>query len=329
LALVVSAGLPTVAADDFYKGKTLKLIVSDVPGGGYDSYSRLVARHIGKYLPGQPSVVVMNMPGADGIIAGNNLFNVAERDGTVFGGMNRYVATIPLFGNENAKFKANEFNWLGTATSYADDSYLLIVRSDLPHHTIDDLRNPAMPLHIGSVGTDVPQILKEALGLKYKIVIGYKGKQDLEIALERGELDGSTLGLASLTSRHQDWLERGLVRPMIQFGRIDRLPALAEVPTARELTKTADDKAMIEFAELPLLIARPFAAPPGTPPDRVALLRKAFLQTVNDPDYIAEGAKQKLEMTPKSGEEVQSLIAGLDKVSPGVIERYKKLLGGR
>ena len=236
---------------------------------------------------------------------------------------------MPLHGNANAKYKANEFNGSAPATSYADDSYILIVRSDMPQRTIDDLRNPAMPLHIGSVGTDVPHILKEALGLSYKIVTGYKGKQELEIAIERGEADGSSLGWASLASRHQDWVKRGQVRPMIQFGRIDRLPALADVPTARELAKTADDRALIEFAELPLLIARPFAAPPGTPPERVALLRKAFLQAVNDPDYIAEGAKQMLEMTPKSGEEVQALIADLDKVSPAVIERYKKLIGGR
>jgi tripartite-type tricarboxylate transporter receptor subunit TctC len=326
LALVVLTGFPALA-DDVYKGKSIKLVVSDVPGGGYDAYSRLVARHIVKYLPGQPNITVMNMPGAEGMIGANYMFNIAERDGSVIAGLNRYTATQPLLGITNAKFNANRFNWLGTATSYADDSYLLIVRSNLPHRTIDDLRNPAMPLHIGSLGTDVPQILKETLGLSYKIVTGYKGKQELELAIERGELDGSTLGFASLASRHEDWIKKKLVRPMIQFGRIDRLPALADVPTARELAKTADDRAMIEFAELPLLIARPFAAPPGTPPERVALLRKAFLQTVSDPSYRAEGAKQMLEMTPKSGEEVQTLIADLGKVSPAVIERYKKLLG--
>ena len=116
---------------------------------------------------------------------------------------------------------------------------------------------------------------------------------------------------------------------MIQFGRIGRLPALADVPTARELATTTNDRALIEFAELPLLIARPFAAPPGTPPERVALLRKAFMQTVNDPNYLAEGAKQMLEMTPNNGEEVQALIAALDKTSPAVIERYKRLVGSR
>ena len=116
---------------------------------------------------------------------------------------------------------------------------------------------------------------------------------------------------------------------MIQFGRIDRLPALADVPTARELAKTADDRALIEFAELPLMIARPFATPPGTPPERVAILRRAFMQAVNDPDYVAEAGKQMLEMAPKSGEEVQALIAGLDRISPAVIERHTKLIGSR
>jgi tripartite-type tricarboxylate transporter receptor subunit TctC len=327
LALFGLAGFPAGAADDFYKGKSLKLIISDVPGGGYEAYSRLIARHMGKYIPGQPNIIAVNMPGADGLIAGNYLFNKAERDGTVIGGMNRYVAMMPLLGNTNAKFKANEFQWLGTGTSYASDSYILIIRSDLPQKTVDDLRDPARPLNIGSIGTDVPIILKETLGLTYKIIGGYKGKQELELAIERGELDGTTLGYASLESRHEDWIKKGSVRPMIQFGRIDRLPVLADVPTARELAKTPDDRALIEFAELPLLIARPFAAPPGTPPELVAVLRKAFMQAVNDPDYIAEGTKQMLEMTPKSGEEVQALVANLEKITPAVIERYKTLIG--
>lgn len=328
-ALLVTSGLPGVAADDFYKGKTIKLIVSDAPGGGYDAYARLVARHIRKYLPGQPNIVMMQMPGAQGVIAANHLFNVAERDGTVFAGLNRYVPIVPLHGNASAKYKASAFNWIGTATSYSDDSYLLIVRSSLPQRTIEDLRNPAMPLHIGSVGTDVPQILKEALGLSYQLVFGYKGKAELELAIERGEVDGSTLGYASLVSRHSDWVKKDLVRPMIQFGRVGRLPALGDVPTARELATTTDDRALIEFAELPLLMARPFAAPPGTPPERVALLRKAFMQAVNDPDYLAEAHKQALEASPSSGEEVQALVASLDKVSPAVIGRYKRVTGGR
>jgi tripartite-type tricarboxylate transporter receptor subunit TctC len=327
VALLILAALPAVAADDFYKGKTIKLIIGSAPGAGYDAYGRLLARHIRKYLPGQPNIVVTYMPGADGLVAGNHLFNMAERDGTVFGTFNRYIVTMPLLGNVNAKFKANEFNWIGTATSYANDSYLLIVRSGVPHRTIDDLRSPTMPLHIGSVDTDVPQILKEALGLSYKIITGYKGKQELDIAMERGEADGQTLGWSSLASRHQHWVKNNMVRLVIQFGRVERLPALADVPTARELAKSSEDRSLIEFAELPLLIARPFAAPPGTPPERVALLREAFLQAVNDPDYLAEAAKQKLEATPKRGEEVQALVAGLDKASPAVIERYKKLIG--
>ena len=141
-ALLVMAGLPANAADDFYKGKTIKLVVGSAPGAGYDAYGRLIARHLGKYLPGQPNVLVTYMPGADGIIAGNYMANLAERDGTVFGTFNRYIVTKPLLGNANAKFKANEFNWIGTTTSYADDSYVLIVRSGVPHRNIDDLRDP-------------------------------------------------------------------------------------------------------------------------------------------------------------------------------------------
>ena len=144
--------------------------------------------------------------------------------------------------------------------------------------------------------------------------------------MERGEADGQTLGWSSVHSRHDHWLKDNMIRPLIQFGRIDRLPALKDVPTARELARTPEDRGLIEFAELPLLMARPFAAPPGVPADRVALLRKAFMQAVHDPDYIAEASKQKLEMTPRSGEDVQALIGTLAKASPAVIERYKKLV---
>lgn len=318
-----------VSADDFYAGKTVRIVVGNATGGSYDAYARIMARNMGKHMPGTPTIIVVNMPGADGIISANHLFSVADKDGTVIGTFNRYIALMKLLGNEQAKFAPEQFNWLGTTASYSENSYLFVIRAALPHRTIADLRNPSMPLHVGNVGTDVPAILKEALRLQFKLVAGYKGSDDLELAFTRGEVDAHTTGWTSIQFRHEDWLKAKFIRPMIQFGRITRLPALAEVPTARELAETPEDKALIEFAELPLLMARPFAAPPGVPSDRLAILRTAFDRTVADPDYIAEGTKQKLELTPKSGAEVTKLLDAISTVPASVVERYKKALDGK
>lgn len=328
LAAAAAVGSPA-SAQDFYAGKQVRVIVSSAAGGGYDAYARLLQRHMPKYIPGNPTLVVMNMPGAGGLIAANHVANIAEKDGTVFGTFNRYSAVMPLLGSDQAKFKAEDFQWLGTTASYSDNSYLLVIRAALPHKTIADLRNPDMPIHIGNTGTDVPAILKEALGLNFKLVSGYKGSDEMEIAFERGEVDGHTSGYNSILSRHPEWIEKGFIRPVIQFGRIDRLPALKDVPTARELAQTPSDRALVEFAELPLLMARPFAAPPGVPADRVAILRAAFMKVMADPGYIEDGQKQKLELTPKSGEEVQAIVASLAKVEPAVVQRYLKALGGK
>jgi tripartite-type tricarboxylate transporter receptor subunit TctC len=316
-------------ADEFYKGKTIKIIVGSSTGGGYDSYARLLARHMGKYIPGEPNIIVVNMPGADGIIAANHIYNLADRDGTIFGTFNRYVVLLKLLGSEQAKFDPDRFGWIGTTASYSDNAYLFVIRAALPHRTVQDLRDPSRPIHLGNTGTDVPAVLKEALGLNLKLVPGYKGSDDLELAFDRGEIDGHTSGWSSILSRHEDWLSKDFIRPMIQFGRIDRLPALPDVPTARELATTPEDRALIEFAELPLLIARPFAAPPGIPADRLASLRQAFAMVMTDPHYLAEGAKQKLELTPKGGAEVSDLVTAITKAPAAVIQRYKKALDGK
>jgi tripartite-type tricarboxylate transporter receptor subunit TctC len=329
MAVAASAMGTAAFAQDFYKGKQIRLIVSSAAGGGYDSVGRLLQRYMPQYIPGHPNMIVMNMPGAGGLIAANHIANAAEKDGTVIALLNRYVTVLPILGAEQAKFKSQELQWIGTTASYSDNAYLLVIRSALPHKTIADLRNPDMPINIGVTGTDVPAILKEALGLNFKLISGYKGSDDMELAFERGEVDGHTSGYNSVLSRHPDWIEKGFIRTMLQFGRVDRLPALKDVPTARELATTPADRALIEFAEMPLLIARPIAAPPGIPPDRLRILREAFAKTMADPQHTAESNKQKLELSPKSGEEVQAIIASLAKIDRAVVQRYIKALGGK
>lgn len=326
-AMTVAGG--SAAADDFYKGKQMRIVVSSAAGGGYDGYGRLMQRHMPKHIPGNPTAVVVNMPGAGGVIAANHLANIAEKDGTVIATLNRFVPIMAVLGAEQARFKAEEFNWLGTTSSYSDNSYLLVVRADTAFRSIKDLRDPANPLIIGDTGSDVPAILKEALGLSFKIISGYKGSDDMELAFERGEVTAHTTGYQSILSRHPRWLEANMIRPLIQFGRIDRLPVLKDVPTARELAEGADNRALIEFAELPLLMARPFLAPPNVPADRVAILRAAFDKTMTDPAFVEDAKKQRLDLSPKGGQEVQEIVRNLSRVPDGVKQRYLKALGGK
>ena len=326
---VMSAFLDSAGAQDFYSGKQVRIIVSSSAGGGYDQYARMMQRHMAKHIPGIPSIIVVNMPGAGGLTAANHLYNIAEKDGTVFATLNRYTAVMPILGVEQAKFKTEGFQWLGTTASYSDNSYLMFVRSAMPHKNVADMRDQSKPLHIGVTGTDVPAILKEALNLNFKIIGGYKSHEEMAAAFERGEIDGMTDGYISMKAAKPDWIDKNFIRPMIQFGRVDRLPEMADTPTARELAQTPEDRALIEFAEAPLLMARPFAAPPGVPADRVAMLRAAFMKAVNDPDYLVESRMQKLEHTPTDGATVQQVVNDLLKAPPAVVARYLKALGGK
>ena len=316
-------------AQEFYQGKQIRLIVSSAAGGGYDAVARLLSRFMPRYISGAPSFVVVNMPGASGLVAANHFVNVAEKDGTVLAVLNRFAAIMPVLGNDQAKFKTEDLQWLGTTASYSDNAYLLVIRSALPHKSIDDMRNTATPLNIGTSGTDVPAILKEALGINLKLITGYKGSEEMELAFERGEIDGHTTAYTNILQRHPTWFPSGFIRPMLQFGRADRLAPIKDVPTAREAARSPADRALIEFAELPLLLARPLAAPPGVPAARVRMLRDAFAKTMADPEHKAESERLNLELAPKSGEEVTAIIAGLTTVDRAVVQRYIKALGGK
>jgi tripartite-type tricarboxylate transporter receptor subunit TctC len=317
------------AAQDFYKDKTIRVIVGSAAGGGYDAVARILARHMPKYIPGSPNIVVVNMPGAGGLTMANHIANVAEKDGTVLGVPNRFSPMTAALGAPQAQFKGTDFNWIGTTASYSENAYLLVIRSALPHKNADDLRKAEKPIFIGESGSDVPAILKEGLQLNLKLVEGYGGSDDLELAFERGEVDGHTSGYDSIQARHPTWFSTNFIRPILQFGRVDRLKTLPDVPTARELAKTPEDRQLIEFAELPLMIARPLFAPPGVPKDRVEILRAAFMKVVNDPVYLEEGRKQTMELTPASGADTQSVVEKLTNAPAGVKERYLKALGGK
>ncbi len=235
-------------------------------------------------------------------------------------------------GDTAAKFDPQKFTWLGTSSSYKNDAYVLIIRPDLPFRTVEDLRKPGKVINIGSsrAGSsahDIPLILKETLKLNLKIISGYRGTADLNLAIERKELDGRALGLSAISVSKKEWLDDKNMRKFIQFARKTRHQDLPHVPTARELAKNPEDRALIVFAEMPFFFARPFAAPPGLPADRARILKEAFMKTHSDPQYLEQVKRLDIDVSPKSGEEILKLLKEIAKSPPEVIARYKKILG--
>jgi tripartite-type tricarboxylate transporter receptor subunit TctC len=318
---------PTVRAADFYEGKSINLVVAYPPADGNDVYARLLARHMGAYIPGHPNFIVNNRPGASGLIGSNFIYNLAPKDGLTFGLISRSVPLQQIMGNPGVRFEATKFNWVGTHSSYQEDAYCLIVRSQVPVKSLDDLRTAKEPLLFGTSAAagdsfyDIVQISREVFGLNIKLVKGY-GSPETVLAMERGELDGRGIGLSALRQFRPTWLENGDVRCLLQFGHKTRYKALPDVPTAQELVKTPEERALVDLVELPLLMSRPYALPPDVPPDRVKVLRDAFMATHQDPAFIAEAKKIDLELSPHSGEDIDGLLAEIGKIPSAVVQRY-------
>jgi tripartite-type tricarboxylate transporter receptor subunit TctC len=319
-------------ASQYFEGKSINLIVGNPAGGGYDAYARLVSQFMPRHIPGNPKFIVKNMPGAGGLAMANHMYSIAARDGLTIGAMNRSVPLAPLLGNTAAKFRNEDFTWLGTATTLKDDAYMLLVRSDRPFYSIADLQKAGPPQYfggdgIGNTASDLMLISKKIFNLNAKIIVGYHSSGEVGIAMERGELLGRTLGMSTMRLLYKDALEQKKFRFLLQY-RETRWDQMPDVPTARELA-SPEDRPLLELAELPLLLARVFMAPPKLPPDVTAILQNAFMKTQSDPDYLAEAARLQLDISPLSGSEIHALLAHLGTVSPDVIQKYKVALDDR
>jgi len=326
-----AAGADTVA--DFYRGRQVSLIVGYGTGGGYDVYGRLMARHLGRHIPGEPNVVVQNMPGAGSLRAVNHLYTTAPKDGSALATFGRDMPLIGIIGhNPNVRFDARKLTWLGSSSSYANDAYMLWVRKDAPVQSIADARRPGGPPLIlggtaeGSTGNDVPIILRDALGLNIKLVSGYPDGTALFIAVDRNEVDSRVVGLSATESTHAEWLRPdAIVRVLVQFARTTRHPRFPDVPTARELATSDRARALIGLAELPYRLSRPFAAPPGVPSDRATALQTAFLAMHRDPLYLDDAARLKVDVSPISADEVVRAIDDISGAPPELLDYMRKL----
>jgi tripartite-type tricarboxylate transporter receptor subunit TctC len=322
--LTCMAGVHPSLAEDFYQGKTIKFIVGSAAGGNYDGMARLLARHVGKHIPGSPAVVVQNLPGGAGMAATNHVFTIAAKDGTEIGMFNRATLFAPLLGENVAKYKVEEFNWLGSPASYSNNAYIFIIRGYLPYKTFDELRRADPPLNVGTANSVINSVIKEALGVRMKLIRGYLGN-GLDLAFEAGEVDAIGTSYSTVLGAKASWLQNNFGRIMTQFGSGTRLPELADVPTARELAQNDADRDLIEFSEGALTLGYPVAAPPGLPADRVSTLKTALGATMADPEFRADVERANLEYSPRDGAELHAAVVRFSQTPPAIRERYKRL----
>jgi tripartite-type tricarboxylate transporter receptor subunit TctC len=327
------AGLQPATAQSveaFYKGRAVTLIVGFAPGGINDISGRLVARHLGRFIPGEPSIVVQNMPGAGGLVTANRMYNVAEKDGSVIAGLGRSVPQLAIQGHPNANFDPARFTWLGSLSSYANDAYLMVVHARHPARSVADLKKPGITANLGTDRAGATNLVfslvaKEILGLNVHLVRGYSGAAPMFLAMQSGELDGQVVGLSSIKAGQRDLWSRNELRPLVQFGRTGRLAELPDVPTGRELTSDPEALALIEFAEQPFFMALPFAAPPGVPADRAKALQTAFVAMCKDEAFVAEARKLGLDVSPIDADAVLKQLARAAATPKDVIARYNAM----
>jgi tripartite-type tricarboxylate transporter receptor subunit TctC len=325
-------GAPALAQSpaDFYKGQTVTIVLSSAPGGGYDAVARTLAQHLPKHIPGNPQVVVKNMPGAGGIVAANFLYNVAPKDGLTIGGLQNNVPFEPLYGTKEANFDPTKFHWLGTPSV---ETAVLTVWHTAPVEKWQDARTTELTM--GSSGANSTpsfygRLLNEVLGLKLKIIVGYESQTHAFLAMERNEINGyPSVFYNSLVATKPTWLPEKKVKLLVQMGP-EKVKAIADVPSLTDIVTKEDDKLLVQAAIAPLTAGRPYLMPPGVPADRVAAMRKAFMDTFKDPDFLAEAEKRRLGVNaPRDGQGLQDVIERVYKgTAPAQVERLKKLQAG-
>lgn len=328
LALVGSA-VQAQSVESFYRGKTLTLIVFTSSGGTSDAVARMVAEAMPKHIPGNPTIIVKNMVGGGGMVAANYLYNVAPRDGTVFGTLNRPTPFAPLLDLPNVKFDSRKFNWIG---SEGKDVMLGVSWFTSGVKTLKDAQEKE--LMVGSDGptTDLAQIplgLNATTGTKFKVVYGYSGGSEVLLAMERGEL-GGRIGWTydSLFSIHPDWVREHKINLLLQAG-LKRDPRIPDVPLALDYARTPLERSVLELFFTAFEISRPYVLPPEVPPARMQALRDAFWATMKDPDFIAASQKAHLDVAATDAAEVVRLIDRIYAMPPDVIVRAKEVFGGK
>jgi tripartite-type tricarboxylate transporter receptor subunit TctC len=317
-------------AEDFYKGKTITILVGFGAGGGYDTTSRLFARRFGDHIPGKPTVVVQNMPGAGSMIVANYLFTVAPKNGTTLGVFASSTALEPLFGNPKAKFDPRKFEWIGSM--HRDIASCAVWNgAGAGIKTLEDLLKSKKTIVFGStsptaITSQHPLFLKNMFNAPIKVIYGFKGTKAVSIAMQQGEVDGSCgMFESSVRSAYDSHIKKGELKIIVQFGRDKTVPYFGDATQMYKLLKTDADKKVADVIFEQTQLARPLAAPPGTPKEQVAILRKAMTATFKDPEMIADGKKVQVDFDPMSGEEAAKVINDFYATPPELVKKAAQM----
>jgi tripartite-type tricarboxylate transporter receptor subunit TctC len=324
-ATALGLGGTAAAQTPSLAGKNVQMLIGFGPGGGYDLWGRVVGRHIGKHLPGNPTVVPQNMPGAGSFVAANNIYNLAPKDGTVMGIIARDAALGPITGATGARFDPTRLTWLGTPTT---ETNVCIASDKAKVKTVADLYDKELIVGDTGVGTGThsyPKALNALLGMKFKIIAGFPSSSDVFLAMERGEVDGICESLDSVSGKRPDWIPNKKVVILFQGGAAPN-PELKGVPFIDDLAKSPQDKQAIQFLYAGQGIGRPFIAPPDMPADRAKMVRDAFMATMKDPEFIEDAKKNKLDIDPEDGEHLAALIKKVYATPKPIVDKIAELI---
>ncbi|HEY6258468.1 MAG TPA: tripartite tricarboxylate transporter substrate-binding protein [Xanthobacteraceae bacterium] len=306
-------------------GRNVQMLIGFGPGGGYDLWGRVVARHIGKHLPGKPTVVPQNMPGAGSFVAANNIYNLAPKDGSVMGIIARDAALGPITGATGARFDPTRITWLGTPTT---ETNVCIASATAKVQTLAQLYTSELIVGDTGVGTGThsyPKALNALLGMKFKIIAGFPSSSDVFLAMERREVDGICESLDSVSGKRPDWIPSRKVNILFQGGAAEN-PRLKEVPFVPDLARSPDDRLAIEFLYAGQGIGRPFVAPPDMAPERVKMLRDAFADTMKDGEFVEDAGRNMLDLAPEDGEHLAALIRKVYATPKPIVDKIGELI---
>lgn len=311
---------------EFYRGKTITMVVGSDVGGGYDLTARTVARHLGRHIPGQPSIVVQNRPGAGSIVAANYVYEIAPKDGTVIGAVQRPIPFQVLFGDTGVRFDVRKMQWMGSTTS---ELGVVVAWHTAPQQTVDDLFKSEMIVGGTGPATDpelLPRAMNNVLGTKFKIVSGYKGQAQVLLAMQRGEVHGSgNWSVSDIEKSYPDWITEKKVRFLVQLGLTkSRNPALRDVPLILDMGRNDEQRSVFRILMGMKATGRPYFVAPDVPKDRTDALRNAFMETMRDPNFLAEAAKTLGQIDPLSGLEMQTMIANVYALPADVIAKARE-----
>jgi tripartite-type tricarboxylate transporter receptor subunit TctC len=306
-----------------FNGKTIKLYIGTGPGGGYDTYGRLVAKHIGRHIAGSPSVVPQNLPGASSLTLTNFLFNNAPRDGTAMGIINQAMPTEQYLDIGNTNYDSKRFNWIGRVTSAVE---MAIVWHTAPINSIEDVRHRETLM--GGTGPTSgtvfgPYLLNNLAGMKFKVISGFNGTNEIALAMQRGEVEGSATPLESLTSYRADWVRERKIKILVQYTAV-RDPEVADIPTMVELGRTEEDRQILGYYASSADVGRSIVAPPGIPADTVTALRRAFDTMLADPVFLEDVKKMGIQLKPLPGEHLQEIIMQVANFPQSLIKKARQ-----